>query len=63
MTTGIELQSATIYQFPVGGRAGVRKRGHGWSDESTARALESANHFDWRAAYHDAAISEDTGCN
>ncbi|MER0237912.1 DUF2735 domain-containing protein [Fulvimarina sp. MAC8] len=63
MTMGIETQSARIYQFPVGGRAGYKKHSHAWSDDRATKPFETANHVDWRAAYHDEAIAEDTGRN
>lgn len=63
MTTGTQTQTATIYQFPLGGRTGAKTRALFWQDDSASKPLENEVHFDWRATYHDAAIADETGRN
>jgi hypothetical protein len=57
MATGFHRETATIYQFPVGGRASVPKfRKSGLSDlEEQAKAL----HIDFGSWYHDDAIRDE----
>ncbi|MFF2319556.1 DUF2735 domain-containing protein [Agrobacterium sp. NPDC058088] len=57
MATGFHRETATIYQFPVGGRAGVSKfRTNGLSDlEREAREP----HVDFGSWYHDDAIRDE----
>ena len=55
MTTNAQRESATIYQFPVGGRAGLASRG----GLDKARGLESLPTIAYGAGwYHDEAIRE-----
>ncbi|KJF73591.1 DUF2735 domain-containing protein [Agrobacterium arsenijevicii] len=57
MATGFHRDTATIYQFPVGGRAGVPKfRKSGLSElEEQAKAP----HIDFGSWYHDDAIRDE----
>ncbi|MBS0259712.1 MAG: DUF2735 domain-containing protein [Proteobacteria bacterium] len=57
MATGFHRETATIYQFPIGGRAGVSKfRNSGLSDlEREARQP----HVDFGSWYHDEAIRDE----
>ncbi|EAU42471.1 hypothetical protein FP2506_06516 [Fulvimarina pelagi HTCC2506] len=62
MATGFETQSATIYQFPVGGRSGMKnQQPRAWPSEK--QVPQTVSQFDWRAAYHAEAIAEETGRN
>ncbi|NWJ26957.1 DUF2735 domain-containing protein [Rhizobium sp. RM] len=57
MATGFHRETATIYQFPVGGRAGVSK-----FRKSGLSALEEearAPHIDFGSWYHDEAIRDE----
>ncbi len=49
----IQQQSATIFQFPVGGRAGIARLA-----SDSRRAIETVPAFDWRGRYHAEAIEE-----
>jgi len=58
MTTGLNQATATIYQFPVGGRAALGGRRYGETkatDLASAQAGDSACSGSW---YHEAAIQE-----
>lgn len=55
MTTNAQRESATIYQFPVGGRAGLAPR----SGLDRSRAPESLPTIAYGGSwYHDEAIRE-----
>ncbi len=55
MTTNAQRESATIYQFPVGGRAGLSPRG-GLDKASGPESLPTITYGgSW---YHDEAIRE-----
>lgn len=51
------MESATIYQFPVGGRAGFK----GFRKEAVQAVTAQATHVDFDSWYHQEAISENSG--
>ena len=55
MNTGYNHGSATIYQFPVGGRSGLTGHYEPAKPAGTARVSEAAVGGSW---YHDEAIRE-----
>jgi hypothetical protein len=61
MPANIQRVSATIYQFPVGGRAGLASGRAGFSD---ARLNEVVADIDYGSSwYHDEAVREERGRN
>lgn len=59
MSATIQRESATIYQFPTGGRAGLDSRRADERSRGTSPATLPAISFgSW---YHEEAIKEDTG--
>ncbi|KNY35240.1 MULTISPECIES: DUF2735 domain-containing protein [unclassified Agrobacterium] len=57
MATGIHRETATIYQFPVGGRAGLSRFGNSGLSELELQAREP--HVDFGSWYHDEAIRDE----
>ena len=57
MATGIHRETATIYQFPVGGRAGLSRFGNSGLSELERQAREP--HVDFGSWYHDEAIRDE----
>ena len=58
LNTGSSQESATIYQFPTGGRAALGGRSYGDAKTDLAaapRINEAVNYDSW---YHQAAIDE-----
>lgn len=57
MATGFHRETATIYQFPVGGRAGVSK----FRDSGLSKLEREAQepHVDFGSWYHDDAIRDE----
>lgn len=60
MTASIQRETAMIYTFPAGGRAGVKARLAGYLGETTLeREAAALPAIAWDSWYHDAAIAED----
>jgi hypothetical protein len=58
MNTGLSQGSATIYQFPSGGRAALRGRRYG-ETKATELAVETVNLADCCDSWYHAAAIED----
>jgi uncharacterized protein DUF2735 len=59
MNTGLNQGSATIYQFPVGGRASIAGRRYGETRSALEIAASQVNKADCSGSwYHEAAIQE-----
>lgn len=59
MRTDLQRQTATIYQFPLGGRAGQKKALDRQPAEANLRSPSLQPCVDWRASYHAEAIERD----
>ncbi|WCJ61947.1 DUF2735 domain-containing protein [Agrobacterium tumefaciens] len=57
MATGFHRETATIYQFPVGGRAGVSKFRNSGLSELEREARQP--HVEFGSWYHDDAIRDE----
>ncbi|WGD29761.1 DUF2735 domain-containing protein [Ancylobacter sp. WKF20] len=58
MSASVHRESATIYQFPVGGRAGATSRS---ADDRARREAAQVPAICFGSWYHEDAIKEDTG--
>ncbi|MCK5934171.1 MAG: DUF2735 domain-containing protein [Fulvimarina manganoxydans] len=59
MRTDLQRQTATIYQFPLGGRSGQMKAVNRQPAEANLRSASLQPCIDWRAPYHAEAIDQD----
>lgn len=59
MTASVQRETAKIYAFPAGGRAGVKGRLAGYLGETSLEREAAMPAIAWDSWYHDAAIAED----